>query len=164
MCKYLGSFGSELSRLSCQECLLCWWCATRRAVCCHPPAASPGCCRISSPGCMGSSRLWAFRLEHRAVFLLLNVCYLSISLCLEQPHWWRHRAFEAQNKMVWKLLGRSMLLELYVDSFWRDSCIFWMEQEVWFAGLWGVYFVRHAFLKQFPDPQSRIKCGHSPNF
>lgn len=163
-----GFFCFELLQLSCQQCLLYWLCAMHWAIFWHLTVTpqlhyliAVSC--ISNQSCMGS---WvsAFRLEHQAVLLLMNVCYISISLCLEQPHLLRSRAFKAQNKIGWKLLGGSMLLELYVDLFWRNSCIFWMEEEVWFAGLWGVRFVRHAFLKQFPDPQSRIKCGHPPNF
>lgn len=113
---------------------------------------------IPSQSCMDS---WvsAFRLEHQAVVLLMNACYIYISLCLGQPHLLKMRVFKAQNEVGWKLLGGSMLLELYVGLFWRSSCIFWLEEGVY----WGARFVRPAFLKQFPDPQSRTRRGHPAN-
>lgn len=54
--------------------------------------------------------------------------------------WSNHICYEiglkAQNKIGLKLLGGSMLLGCFIHLFWRNTCIFWMEEEVWFAGLW----------------------------
>lgn len=117
---------------------------------------------IPMHSCMGSWVL-AFRLEHQPVLSIMSKYYISISLCLEQPHLLRNRAFKAENKIGWKLLGGSMLLELYVPLF-EKGVAFSEWRTVWLAGLWGVFFVRHACLKPFPHPLPRRKCGYPPNF
>lgn len=114
-------------------------------------------------GCM-SSWVLAFRLEHQPVLSIMKKYYISISLCLEQPHLLRNRALKAENKIGWKLLGGSILLELCVPLFEKKSCIFCMKDSVVSRPLGSVFFVRHACLKPFPHPQPGRKCGYPPNF
>lgn len=91
-------------------------------------------------GCM-SSWVLAFRLEHQPVLSIMKKYYISISLCLEQPHLLRNRALKAENKIGWKLLGGSILLELCVPLF-EKRVAFSVWRTVWLAGLWGVFFCK----------------------
>lgn len=83
---------------------------------------------------------WAPELWLSGLSIKLCCCSSTCVVCPFHCAWSNHICYEiglkAQNKIGLKLLGGSMLLGCFIHLFWRNTCIFWMEEEVWFAGLW----------------------------